>query len=872
MVVGGGPAAIVTSTDLNTWTPQDSGVDGDLYDVTFGNGTFVAVGGGNFGWVCTSTDGETWVAQQPTDIYNLWAVTYSNGIFVAGGNGKGSGKILTSPDGATWTNKYAGGPYELYYGATWANGTFVVVGSEGKVLTSPDGDTWTLQSSGTTLFLHGIIFGNSAFVVVGGYGYIGTSADSITWTSISSGFYVSSNGMASGNGLFVAVGEPGGSVLTSPEGITWTSRDSKTTFPLYGVTWGSEGFVAVGFGGTIITSPDGVTWTLKSGATSWELYGVTYGNGMYIICGEWGTILTSPNGVTWTPRDSKTNHTLYGITWGNEGFVAVGGGGTVVTSPDGVTWTLKTSDPSKTLYAVTYGNGMYLACGSGIILTSPDGGEWTPRDSGIIFPLYGVAWGSEGFVAVGGGGTILTSSDGTIWESIFPLTSNSLRGITYSTGAHGASTIVTGGDWGTILQSDPLHLSATPSLLDFGVLDVGSISAPMTLSISNIGIDDLFIESILLAGPDDEDFLLQGDLCKGMTLVPTGNCTVVVAFSPKSRGSKSAYITVSYNAPDAGTFDVPLRGVGLEPDISVTPASVEFGNIPVRSSASSVVTVSNQGTIDLVIGTLTLAGIDASEFSIQNDNCSGHALAPSYSCSVEIVFSPISTGSKSATLGIPSNDPDTPTMDVSLSGIGISPYSKLTVLFPNGGDMIASGSMCVVRWGSPLETAKFRLQYSVNNGVTWKTMADNLSVTSYNWTVPIPIGNKKACLIKVIGYNASNMRIGADKSDAPFRIEVVSVTSPQDGDLLVSGETQRIIWRTNGTKEPVAGVRLHYTKDGGSTWLPIATAITGNPGYYDWTPSVGAMQRKCKVKVILKSASIDTVGSDVSEGFFSIQP
>jgi hypothetical protein len=394
----------------------------------------------------------------------------------------------------------------------------------------------------------------------------------------------------------------------------------------------------------------------------------------------------------------------------------------------------------------------------------------------------------------------------------------------------------------------------------------------MTLSISNIGIDDLFIESILLAGPDDEDFLLQGDLCSGMTLVPTGDCTVVVAFSPKSRGSKSAYITVSYNTPDGGTFDVPLIGMGLEPDISVTPASVEFGNIPVKSSTSSMVTVSNLGTLDLVIGTLALAGTDASEFSIQNDNCSGHALAPSYGCSVEIIFSPMSMGSKSATLGIPSNDPDTPTVDVSLSGIGVSAYSEVILLSPNGGDVIPSGSRCVVRWGSPLETAKFRLQYSMDNGVVWKTIEENLTAANYNWTVPIPIGNKKACLIKVIGYNASNIRIGADKSDAPFRIEVVSVTSPQDRDLLVSGETQRIRWRTNGTKEPVAGVRLHYTKDGGSTWLPIATAITGNPGYCDWTPSVGAMKRKCKVKVVLKNASGDTVGSDVSEGFFSIQP
>jgi hypothetical protein len=62
-------------------------------------------------------------------------VTYGNNTFVAVGRG---GAILTSPDGATWTQRTSPTSNSLY-GATYGNGTFVAVGYDGTILTSPDG-------------------------------------------------------------------------------------------------------------------------------------------------------------------------------------------------------------------------------------------------------------------------------------------------------------------------------------------------------------------------------------------------------------------------------------------------------------------------------------------------------------------------------------------------------------------------------------------------------------------------------------------------------------------------------------------------------------------------------------------------------------
>jgi hypothetical protein len=103
-------------------------------------------------------------------------VTYGNGTFVAVGDG---GTILTSPDVASWTQRTSGG--QSLYGVAYGKGLFVAVGgysdpwsSASVILTSPDGASWTQRTSGGNA-LFGVTYGNGLFVVVGMYGTILTS-------------------------------------------------------------------------------------------------------------------------------------------------------------------------------------------------------------------------------------------------------------------------------------------------------------------------------------------------------------------------------------------------------------------------------------------------------------------------------------------------------------------------------------------------------------------------------------------------------------------------------------------------------------------------------------------------------------------------
>ena len=62
--------------------------------------------------------------------------------------------------------------------------------------------------------------------------------------------------------------------------------------------------------------------------------------------------------------------------------------------------------------------------------------------------------------------------------------------------------------------------------------------------------------------------------------------------------------------------------------------------------------------------------------------------------------------------------------------------TPVTVTRPNGGETLPMGSPYTIRWSAPAQATKFNLAYSTNNGSTWKSIASNVTGSSYIWQVP----------------------------------------------------------------------------------------------------------------------------------------
>jgi subtilase family serine protease len=99
------------------------------------------------------------------------------------------------------------------------------------------------------------------------------------------------------------------------------------------------------------------------------------------------------------------------------------------------------------------------------------------------------------------------------------------------------------------------------------------------------------------------------------------------------------------------------------------PAICGFGNIKTgEGSLPQVVTIQNKGVGALVLGNLSFAGESPEAFNKKNDTCTGQTLNQAGNCTVEVVFTPVLTGSYHADLVVPTNDTDEPTVTVDLTG------------------------------------------------------------------------------------------------------------------------------------------------------------------------------------------------------------
>jgi len=92
-------------------------------------------------------------------------------------------------------------------------------------------------------------------------------------------------------------------------------------------------------------------------------------------------------------------------------------------------------------------------------------------------------------------------------------------------------------------------------VLNFGDETVGQQSAPMTVTLTNTGSDDLSLTSITTTG----DFA-ETNQCATM-LAPSQSCTISVTFTPTKKGARTGQLKVTDNAP-LSPQTVKLEGTG----------------------------------------------------------------------------------------------------------------------------------------------------------------------------------------------------------------------------------------------------------------------------------------------------------------------
>ena len=492
VAVGPAPQFAVSSDGLN-WTPTATNPSIWWTGVTYGNGTFVAVGTNGF---ATSSDGTNWNFTTPPNNTEWNGVAYGNGIFVTVAFDGISHSVATSTDGVAWTVQTAAAANQ-WVSITYGSGLFVAVaqsGSGNRVMTSPDGVTWTSR----------------------------TSAANLNWASVTYG-----------NGLFVAVAQDGvtNSVMTSPDGITWTLRTAAASAQWYSVAYGAGLFAAVaqdGITNSVMTSSDGVTWTIGPAATADQWQCIAFGNGIFVAGSTSGDTMAA------APPTSATTYTFTGpsggtLNSGSNNFAVTPNGqytGTITVTPSGgglSTATVLTFNASSAAQmftitptavgpvTLTPSNNGSLTDASVLMYSTPPGAPTlTSVTAGshqisVAFIAPGSTGGSAiiGFTATCGSSAVSGSASPIIVTSLTngaaytcTVTASNTNGTSAASSASSSVTPTapaTGysltGPSGGSLNTASTNFTVTPNGLYTGTITItpsgGTLSTPVVLTFSN---------------------------------------------------------------------------------------------------------------------------------------------------------------------------------------------------------------------------------------------------------------------------------------------------------------------------------------------------------------------------------------------------
>jgi parallel beta-helix repeat protein len=199
--------------------------------------------------------------------------------------------------------------------------------------------------------------------------------------------------------------------------------------------------------------------------------------------------------------------------------------------------------------------------------------------------------------------------------------------------------------------------SLSPTALVFPAQPVNTASNPQPLTLTNSGTGDLVIQSFGALG---EDFSLGALTCP-QVLSPGSSCIFTIIFTATAPGARTGTFQLQTNG---GSFSTNLSGTGLGTLASVSPQSVNFPNQILQTpSVAQTVTLANAGNLPLQVSSITVNG----DFT-QSNNC-GTSVNAGTSCTISVVFTPTTIGTRIANLSIVTS---AGAFNVGLSGRGSS--------------------------------------------------------------------------------------------------------------------------------------------------------------------------------------------------------
>jgi hypothetical protein len=360
--------------------------------------------------------------------------------------------------------------------------------------------------------------------------------------------------------------------------------------------------------------------------------------------------------------------------------------------------------------------------------------------------------------------------------------------------------------------------------------EVGTTSQPYPLVLSSNGTTALTISSIATTGDFGETNNCASSLPPSMT------CTVNVTFTPSAAGARSGTLVTTDNVGGSPQI-VALMGTGYtQPSAAISPTSVIFTNQLVgTNSGAQAVTLQNPGTAALAITSIMASS------SFSETNTCGTSLAVGATCTVNVVFSPTTTGTTTGTLTFIDNAANSP-QTVPLTGTGIAPTLALSPA------SLSFGNQGVTTTSAPLSVALTSTGTAALQIGSITTTGDFAQTNNCGASVPPPT----TCTITVTftptatGPRSGILTITDSAADSP---QTVALTGTGVGPSFSLSQTSLVFQNSQGVGTTSGALPLALSSTSTAPLTINSIVVTGDFAQTNNCPAPPQLSTNCTINV-----------------------
>ncbi|MFH0736446.1 MAG: T9SS type A sorting domain-containing protein [bacterium] len=507
------------------------------------------------------------------------------------------------------------------------------------------------------------------------------------------------------------------------------------------------------------------------------------------------------SGVEWTTVIASTNGASGKYVW-------------TIPNTESTTCKVRVSDVLEpTMYDVS--NGTFRIYQANITITAPNGGEkWRAGE------LESITWTSTNVSEVK---IEYTTNDTTNWVAV-------IAGIPAGSGKY---------TWS--VPNTPAYVTR---------VRVSDVTTPKVFDVSD-NVFTIFQSTLNLTSPNGGE-IWRGGSKKNITWTSLNIENVNIEYTINNGAS---WFVAAQNLPASGgtyewTLPSDVSSVGCKIRISdASSASVfDISNAVFTINKATLLLSTPNGGENWRVGVnhyIVWSGNNIQSIKIEYSTDSGNSWL--------LIASDVSAASNSYVWNVSTTVSENCKIKVSdMEDYNINAISKniftisltgIKLLLPNGTEYWRAGSSHYITWQTS-ELANLKLEYSVDGGAGWNTIASNVSANTkfYNWVIP---GNflSKNCKVRVSDQTHT---IYNDFSDSVFTIYQPSITllTPNGGEEYQIGIGNNISWISND----VDNIKIELTTNAGATWNNIVGSVTASVGNYSWMTLTNA-SIQCKVRL-----------------------